>query len=137
MSRSAEEVARRWVGSYLGHDPDPDPADLFASKVMGFHNFDDEKIEYDGRELADMLLNRRAKVKNLMSDFHVEDFKCHVADDAFIFVQTSAGTLPDGTPVRIPGAVIWGVEGGRIVSVNSVGDHMHRAAFEEAYSAFD
>ena len=137
MTISVEEVARRWTGSYLDTDPDPDPENLFASKVLGWHNFDDEVVEYEGAKLANRLLGRRARIRNVIPDFRVEDFKLHIAESAFIFVQTSVGTRPDGVPFKIPGCVIWEVADGRIVTVNSVGDRAQRDFMEEIKSVIE
>ncbi len=132
MTRSVQEVADRLVGSYLNTNPDPDLADIFAPKVLGWHNFDQETVEYDGPGLANMLMQRRAEVRQVMPDFRVEDFKAHVARDAIIFTQVSTGTLGDGTPYRCPGCVVWSVEDGLIVSVNSVRDRAMNLGLEKA-----
>lgn len=132
MTRSVQEVADRLVGSYLNTNPDPNLAEIFAPKVLGWHNFDAEKTEYEGPALAKMLMERRAQVRQAMPDFHVDDFKFHVADDAVIFTQVSAGTLKDGSPYRCPGCVVWSVENGQIVSVNSVRDRAMNVGLENA-----
>jgi hypothetical protein len=135
MTRSVAEVARRFVGSYLGTNPDPHFEELYAPKVLAWHNFDAKKVEYHGNELAKMQLERLAQVKRLMPNFRIQDFTMHVAESAFIFVQTWVGTLPDGTPVRIPGVVVWEVKDGQIITVNAVGDFKQREAMERALAA--
>lgn len=132
MTRNVQEVADRLVGSYLNTNPDPNLAEIFAPKVLGWHNFDPEKVEYDGPGLAKMLMQRRAEVRQVMPDFQVEDFKAHVAQDAIIFTQVSAGTLADGTPYRCPGCVVWSVENGQIISVNSIRDRAMNIGLEKA-----
>lgn len=132
MTRSVQEVADRLVRSYLNTDPDPNVAEIFAPKVLGWHNFDAERTEYDGQSLAKMLMERRAEVRQVMPDFEVQDFKAHVAKDAIIFTQVSTGTLKDGTPYRCPGCVVWSVEDGQIVSVNSLRDRAMNVGLEKA-----
>lgn len=135
---SIGEIANKWSeayqGSWLGADPDPENYELFAPKVMVFHNFRTDPVEYDGTALVDGVLERHARTKLLIPDFRAESFKLHVAESAFVFVITSVGTLPDGTLFRIPNAIIWEVEEGKIISLNSVGDHSQRAALDKAYA---
>lgn len=130
MTRSIAELARRWAGTYVGDDPDPHPEELFAPKVLGWHNFDEQKVEYEGATLAQWLLRTRADIQREIPDFTVEKFNVHVADNAIVFVQTSVGTLPNGERFSIPSLVIWGVENGRIVTVYSVGDRVQRGVLD-------
>lgn len=132
MTRTVQEVADRLVRSYLKTDPDPNLHEVFAEKVMGWHNFDAEKTEYHGPTLARDLMARRDEVRQAMPDFHIIDFKAHVAKDAIIFTQVSAGTLKDGTAYRCPGCVVWTVANGQIVSVNSVRDRAMNVGLENA-----
>ncbi|MFD2416490.1 nuclear transport factor 2 family protein [Amycolatopsis pigmentata] len=135
MTISVADLAKRFTGSYLGHDPDPDFLDLFADVVRAKHNFDVTSQEYAGRELAEQMLTRREAIRQVMPDFDVIDFTVHIAEDAFIIVQTSVGTLPDGTAVRIPGVVVFDVADGRIVAINSVRDESQAADLENAMRA--
>ena len=135
MTRTVAEVAKRFVGTYLDTDPDPKLEELYAAKVTRWHNFDPAKHEVRGRDIANQMVTRRALIRSVIPDFRVEDFKLHIAESAFIIVQTSAGTLPDGTPFRIPACVIWEVSDGQIVTVNSVGDSQQRRALEEVLDA--
>jgi hypothetical protein len=135
MTISVADLAKRFTGSYLGHDPDPHFPELFADVVHGKHNFDAAFQEYVGAELAQNMLDRREAIRRVMPDFDVIDFTVHIAEDAFIVVQTSVGTLPDGTAVRIPGVVVFDVADGRIVAINSVRDESQAADLENALRA--
>jgi hypothetical protein len=135
MTISVADIVQRFTGSYLGHDPDPNFHELFADVVHGKHNFDEAAREYAGRELAGEMLMRREAIRRVMPDFEVTDFTVHIAEDAFIVVQTSIGTLPDGTAVRIPGIVVFDVADGRIVAINSVRDESQAADLENALRA--
>lgn len=126
------EFAKRFVGTYLNTDPDPNFHELLAPRVTAWHNFDAEKVEADGVDFAKEWLERRAEARRLLPDFQVEDFNIHLADDAVFFTQTVTGTLPDGQKCRIPGCVVLGMENGRIATINSVGDHKQREPFEKA-----
>ena len=137
MGVNIAELAKRFVGTYLNTDPDPKFEELLAPKVTAWHNFDAEKVTYDGAEFAKDWLLRREDARSLMRDFRVDDFKVHLADSAIIFTQTVTGTLPDGTRVRIPGCVVLGLEDGRIATINSVGDSKQREAFEKALAAMN
>ena len=89
MTKSVAEIARIWVGSYLlDSTPDPHFAELFAPRVKAWHNYDAERVEYNGHELANLMLQRREQLRRVMPDFRVEDFKLYVAEFAFIFTHT-------------------------------------------------
>ena len=111
----------------------PNIVEIFADQVVAYHNYDKEKQYFDGPNFSNHLFDRRAKSRNVLRNYRVEDFKCHVASDAIIFTQATCGTLSDGSTIRIPVAVVWTVKDGRIVDVNSVGDYEQRAAFEQAF----
>lgn len=133
MARSVTEVAEICIGSYLlDRGPDPAFGEIFATTVIGRHNYDSGSVNYDGVRLAEEMLARRVQIDQLMPDFRVENHRLHIANKAFAFVHTSCGTLPDGTQVRIPACSIFEVEDGKIISVNSVSDFAHRAALESA-----
>lgn len=133
MTLTTGEIADRLVRTYLDTDPDPDIVEIFGDQVIAYHNYDKEPYRFDGAGFSKHLFERRAKSRRMISNYRVEDFKCHVAADAIIFTQATCGTLPDGTTMRIPVAVVWTVENGKIVDVNSVGDYAQRAAFEAAF----
>ena len=132
MVMSVAEVAKRWIGTYMNTDPDPNPEELFAPRVIARHNTDDKVIDMSGSEYARYLIDRRAKIRELMPDFKVEDFTQHIAESAFIYVLTSTGTLPDGTRVRIPACVVWDIEDGRIANITTIGDKSHREAMDRS-----
>ncbi len=133
MNLTPREIADRLVRTYLDIDPDPDIAEIFGERVVAYHNYDPAPFHFDAAEFSKHLFERRAKSRKVISNYRVEDFKCHVASDAIIFTQSTCGNLPDGTTMRIPVAIVWTIENGQIVDVNSVGDYRQRAAFEEAF----
>ena len=135
MPKSVAEVAKRFIGSYLGTAVDPDFADLFAPKLVAWHNYDAKKVEYDGAAWASMQLQKRDQLRRLVPDHTIENFTLHVAESAFILVHTSVGTLPDGTRFRVPACLVWSVRNGRIVSVNSISDSTQRARLDGALAA--
>lgn len=133
MTLTPREIADRLVRTYLDIDPDPNIVEIFGDKVVAYHNYDKEPYHFDAAGFSQHLFERRAKSRRVISQYRVEEFKCHVAPDAIIFTQSTCGNLPDGTTMRIPVAVVWTIENGRIVDVNSVGDYEQRAAFENAF----
>ncbi len=132
MPLSITEIARRFTGTYLNTDPDPEFRDLFAPTVTAWHNFDTEKVEYTGDAIADFFVQKRAEMRAIIPDFRADDFRMHEAMTALVFTQTTRGSLPDGTQFAFPGAVVMEIENGKIVVVNSVGDKQQRDDMYEA-----
>jgi hypothetical protein len=136
MTKTVEEIADICIGSYLlGKGRHPEFNNIFADKVLAWHNYDPAPMEFEGPVLGDYMMEMRARIDGLMPDCHVEDYKLHIANGAFVFVHTSCGTLPDGTSVRIPACSIFEVGDGKIVTVNSVSDRTHREPLEAALAS--
>lgn len=126
MTLSIAEIARRFTGTYLDTDPDPNFRELFAPTVVAWHNFDPEKVEYTGDAIAQFFIDKRAEMRAIIPDFRADEFRMHQAPTALTFTQTTRGTLPDGTEFAFPGAVVMEIENGKIVTINSVGDKQQR-----------
>lgn len=126
MPLSISEIARRFTGTYLNTDPDPNFRDLFAPTVLAWHNFDAEKVEYTGEAIAQFFIGKRDEMRAIIPDFRADDFRMHEAPTALAFTQTTRGTLPDGTALAFPGAVVMEIENNKIVTINSVGDKQQR-----------
>jgi hypothetical protein len=137
MTMSVREVAERFAGTYMQTDPDPNFADLFASEFTHWHNYDVRADTFPGEFMASAMVRTLSLTNELMPDHKDELLYLHVADSAFTLAARATGTLPDGTKIDIPRALVGTVEDGKITKIDSWGDHAQRypigVALRETY----
>jgi ketosteroid isomerase-like protein len=125
-----DTVAARFVAAIGGDGSDPDLAEIFAEKVVVWHQYVDP-VEVPGATMAEMMPKEGQALMRAIPDARQDDVRVLVSDGAFVMTRTTVGTI-DGVSCSSPVCSVVTVDGGRITRIDAYSDREQDAVLRAA-----
>ncbi len=141
MTVSTEDLVRRFLGSYVATDIDPNVGDLFAPTMSVWHNYDAQRMTLPGAMYAKGMMWKIVGCTERVKDYRDTVDHIVVTEDKIVVAATATGTMPDGSALKISRCIILTLEDGLIAHVDSYSDHAHATPldvllpYEEMFAA--